>query len=63
MEVLARRNPTSYVVDGMRQTFFDSSVTLANAELLPIWLCYVVVAAFAAFGMLFAYVAFKRSIK
>ena len=63
MEVLARINPTSYVVDGMRQTFFDSSVTMANAELLPIWLCYVVVAVFAAIGMLFAYVAFKRSIK
>ncbi len=63
MEVLARANPTSYVVDGMRQTLFDSSATLANAELLSLWLCFVVVTAFAAFGISLAYVAFKKSIK
>ena len=63
MEVFARLNPTSYVVDGMRQTFLDSSAALAGSELLPLWLCFVVVMAFAAFGMLLAYVSFKRSIK
>ena len=63
MQVFARINPTSYVVDGMRQTFFDSGVTLAGAEFLPLWLCFVVIVAFAAFGMSVAYVAFKRSIR
>lgn len=63
MEVLARANPTSYVVDGMRQTLFDSSATLANAELLSLWLCFVVVTAFAVFGISVAYLAFKKSIK
>ena len=63
MEVMARANPTSYVVDGLRQTFFDSSVTLEGAEFLPLWLCFVVVAAFAALGVALAYVVFKRSIR
>jgi ABC-2 type transport system permease protein len=63
MEICARLNPTSYVVDGMRQTFLDSSVTLAGAEFLPLWLCFIVVVAFAAFGMLLAYVAFQRAIR
>jgi ABC-2 type transport system permease protein len=63
MEVIARANPTSYVVDGMRQTFLDSSATLPDAELLSLWLCFVVVAAFAVFGMALAYMVFKRSIK
>jgi len=63
MEVIARANPTSYAVDGMRQTFFDSGATLENAELLSLWLCFVVVAAFAVFGISVAYFAFTRSIK
>ncbi len=63
MQVGARLNPTSYVVDGLRQMVFDNSATLSGAELLPLWLCFLVVAAFGVFGMLLAYVSFKKSIK
>ena len=63
MEVFARANPTTYIVDGMRQTFLDSGAAMAGSELLSLWLCFVVVMAFAVFGMLLAYFSFKRSIK
>ncbi|MCJ7521678.1 MAG: ABC transporter permease, partial [Dehalococcoidia bacterium] len=63
MEVIARINPTSYVVDGMRQLNFESGSATSGGEELALWLCFVVIAAFAAFAMLFAYRAFKRSIK
>ena len=63
MEVVARANPTTYVVDGMRQTFLDSSVAGAGYDLVPLWICFVVVAAFAAFGMGIAYITFRRSLK
>ena len=63
MEVCARANPTTYVIDGMRQTFLDSSATLVGSDLLSLWLCFVVVGVFAVFGMGLAYTAFKRSIK
>ena len=63
MQVGARLNPTSYVVDGMRQVVLDNGTTLTGAELLPLWLCFLVVAAFGVFGILLAYIAFKKSIK
>ncbi len=63
MEILARMNPTTYAVDGMRQTFLDSGAAAAGAELIALWLCFVVVTAFAAFGLGLAYVTFKRSIR
>jgi ABC-2 type transport system permease protein len=63
MQITAQLNPVSYVVDGLRQTAFQSSATLASVDLLPLWLCFLVATAFSVFGMLLAYVAFRKSIK
>lgn len=63
MQIGAKVNPVSYVVDGLRQTIFDTSITLSGGELLPLWLCFTVVIVFAAFGMMLAYNSFRKSIK
>jgi len=34
----------------------------AGGEFLPLWLCFLVVAIFAAFGTLLSYVSFKKSV-
>ena len=59
----ARLNPMSYAVDGLRQTLFQGSTSMAAGELIPLWLCFVVVVAFGISGMLLAYVVFRKSIK
>ena len=63
MQIGAKINPVSYVVDGLRQTVFDSSVILSGDELLPLWLCFLVVIVFAFLSMTMAYNSFKKSIK
>ena len=63
MQILSRINPVSYMVDGLRQMVFESGATLAGGDLLPLWLCFVVVAAYAIFGILLASVSFKKSIR
>ena len=63
MRVGARLNPTSYVVDGMRQMVFENGAALPGDESLPLWLCFAVIAAFASLAMLLAYTAFRRSIR
>lgn len=63
MQIGANINPVSYAVDGLRQTLFDSSSSLAGGEFLPLWLCFVVVTVFAALGMMLAYSSFKKSVK
>jgi ABC-2 type transport system permease protein len=63
MEICARLNPTSYVVDGMRQMVFKNGADLAAGDVLSLWLCFVVVFAFTILGMLLAFTAFKKSIK
>ena len=63
MRVGARINPTSYVVDGLRQMVFENGAALPGDESLPLWLCFVVIAAFASLAMLLAYTAFTRSIR
>jgi ABC-2 type transport system permease protein len=63
MEVGARINPTSYVVDGMRRMVIEDGANLSGDEALPLWLCFTVVWAFAALGLGFGYSAFKKSIK
>ena len=63
MQIGAKINPVSYAVDGLRQTLFDSSSSLAGGEFLPLWLCFVVVTVFAALGIMVAYSAFKKSVK
>lgn len=49
MRVAAMANPTTYLVDGIRQTVLAGQV----AE-FPVWLCLTVVGAFAALGLLLA---------
>ena len=63
MRVVAQVNPMSYVVDGLRQVVFTNSEAITGGEPLALWLCFLVVAAFGVFGMLLAYVAFKKSIR
>lgn len=63
MRARAQVNPMSYVVDGLRQTLFQSGTAPASGDLLPLWLCFLVVMTFAVFGVLLAYVVFKKSIK
>lgn len=63
MEIGARLNPTSYVVDGIRQMVLDDGTAMAASDLLPLWQCFLAVAIFAALGMWFAYRAFRSSMK
>ena len=63
MQIGAKINPVSYAVDGLRQTLFDSGSSLAGGEFLPLWLCFVVVTAFATLGMMLAFSFFKKSVK
>jgi ABC-2 type transport system permease protein len=63
MQIGALINPTSYVIDGVRQMVLENGAALAGGEVLPLWLCFLVVAAFAALGMWLAYSAFKSSVK
>jgi len=59
----AKINPVSYVVDGLRQTILDSNALITGSELLPLWLCFVVVIVFAGLSITMAYSSFKKSIK
>lgn len=62
MQVTARINPTSYLIDGLRQMMFTDAATLAGSQLIPLWQCFAVIAAFVVIGMGLAYRAFVRSI-
>jgi hypothetical protein len=63
MRIGALLNPTSWVIDGVRQTMLKDGAAMAGGEVLPLWLCFVVVVAFAALGMRMAYTAFRASLK
>jgi ABC-type polysaccharide/polyol phosphate export permease len=63
MRVGALVNPTTYTIDGLRQMMFGDPVALAGGAPLPLWLCWLFVAVFAALGMWMASSAFKRSLK
>jgi len=63
MQIGSRINPVSYVVDGLRQTIFDTGSKLAGGELLPLWLCFLVVSVFAVLGIMLAYGSFRKSVK
>lgn len=63
MRIGALINPTSYVIDGVRQMMLKDGAALAGGEVLALWLCFIVVAAFSALGMWMAYSAFKNSLK
>jgi ABC-2 type transport system permease protein len=63
MQIGSKINPVSYVVDGWRQTIFDTGPNLAGGDFLPLWLCFLVVAIFAVLGIALAYSSFKKSIR
>jgi len=63
MQIGSKINPVSYVVDGWRQTIFDTGPNLARGDFLPLWLCFLVVAIFAVLGIALAYGSFKKSIR
>ena len=63
LEIAARLNPTSYVVDGLRQMVFKDAYFIPTDQRLPLWLCFVVVGAFASFGIWFAWRSFNRSVR
>jgi ABC-2 type transport system permease protein len=63
MQIGALINPTTYVVSGLRQTALFYGPGAAAGEILPLWLCFLVIAAFAALGMWLAYTAFKSTVK
>jgi len=63
MRIGASINPTSYVIDGIRQMMLQDGAAMTGGKVLPLWLCFGVVAAFAALGMAMAYKAFRRSVK
>jgi ABC-2 type transport system permease protein len=64
MEIGARLNPTSYVVDGLRQMVLtDGNAMLGGDGAFPLWLSFAVVWGFAALGVAYAYRAFNKSIQ
>ena len=63
MKIGSLLNPTTYMIDGLRQMMFKDPVALVGGDPLPLWLCWLVVTAFAALGMWMAYLAFRKSIK
>ena len=63
MKIVAMINPTSHLVDGMRRVLFTGAAGFPSGSLMPLWLNFVVVLSFAAFGLLLAVRAFARSIR
>jgi ABC-2 type transport system permease protein len=63
MRIGAYANPTTYVVTGLRQITLGPAPTMGSVANIPLWLCFVVSAGFAAFGMNMAFRAFKKAIK
>ncbi len=63
MRIGALINPTTYVIDGVRQMMLEDGTAMAGGEVLPLWLCFAVVTAFATLGMWMAYSAFKKSVR
>lgn len=63
MRIGAYANPTTYVVTGLRQITLGPAPTMGSIANIPLWLCFVVSIAFAAFGMNLALRAFKKAIK
>jgi hypothetical protein len=47
----------------MRQSLLKSDSLLGETEFLPVWLCFLVIAVFAALGMGLALRAFRRTMK
>jgi ABC-2 type transport system permease protein len=63
MAIGARLNPVTYLVDGLRQTILAAGNAMAGSDFIALWLCFLVVGVFAAFGMGLALNAFRRSLR
>jgi len=63
MEIGARLNPTSYFVDGVRQTVLQGGEAMAGSEVIGLGWCCLGVATFAAFGLAVAALAFRASLR
>lgn len=63
MRIASMVNPTTYVVTGMRYMMIENASSVVNLDGIPIWLCFVMILAFAVLGMLWGYTAFRRSLK
>ena len=63
MRIGALINPTTYVVTGLRYILLDVDPNLVQVEAIPLWLCFLAIAAFACLGMWLGYRAFKKSLK
>lgn len=62
MQIGARLNPTTYVVDGIRQMVLLNGDLMAGGELIPLWQCFLAIFLFAVAGMWLAYVAFRSTV-
>lgn len=62
MRIGAFINPTTYVVTGLRQITLGPAPTMGAVANIPLWLCFIVAAGFAGFGMNMALRAFKSAI-
>ncbi len=63
MRIGAYANPTTYVVTGLRNITLGATPSMGAVANIPIWLCFLTTAGFAAFGMYIALNAFKKAIK
>ena len=63
MRIGAYANPTTYVVTGLRQITLGPAPTMGSLANIPLWICFLVCAGFAVFGMYMALKAFKKAIK
>lgn len=63
MRVGAMFNPTTYVVTGLRAITMAPAADVADADTIALWICFVVIAAFAVIGMGLALRAFKSAIR
>ena len=61
MRIGALINPTTYVIDGVRQTLLRDGAAMAGGDVLSLWVCFVVIIVFAALGMLLAHRTFRAS--
>jgi ABC-2 type transport system permease protein len=63
MQVGAMLNPTTYVVTGLRIITMAPATDVAGSATIPVWVCFIVIAVFAAVGMSLALRAFQSSIQ
>jgi len=63
MQIGALLNPTSYVVDGIRQTLLVNGTAMSGTSVLPLWLCFAVIGIFMFLSMWMALSAFRGSVR